>query len=234
MNVCIRARHLGLVSVLGSMLLSANAHAVKLEYAHEYADRSKKQKDITAISHSFDSGLGIKAKYKFLPREKANGDAGTAFDNDKLDEREYELKYGIKMMPGWKLEPKMKYVIKDKEKKYKPELKVERTLVKGTKVGVGYEYYLKEKKGKPHQHTHEFKAMMEQKLGAWELSYEYTHYTANQALYNHHHSDYEHDLELAYNINKHWSPSVEVKNVSVDADSSKRESEFYAGVTYAF
>ncbi|MGJ8518460.1 oligogalacturonate-specific porin KdgM family protein [Carnimonas bestiolae] len=218
-----------LVAALG---VSASGWALSLDYAHEYADRSEKHKDIFAFSHSFFGAVGIKAKYKFVPREKPNGDTGNAFDDDKLNEREYTLKYGWKFAPRWKLVPEIKYAIKDKEKKYKPELKAQYKLFKGTKVGVGYVFYVKDKRGKSVTRTHEIKASASQQMGRWTLGYEYTHYNGNHALFNNGHSDYKHDVELAYRINPHWAPFIEFKNVSVADDSSKRETESYLGLSY--
>lgn len=224
--------HVSLLS--GFLLFSTNAAALKLDYSHEYADRSKKQKDITAISHTFGNGIAIKAKYKFLPRKKPNGDAGNAFDNDKLDQREYEIKYGWKLAKRWKVVPKFKYVISDNKKKYKPQFMVEYKTAHKIKIGLGYQYYQKNKKGASAVRSHDLKAALSRRFGPLKIAYKYTHYNSSEKIFNHHHRDFKHELKASYALTEHWSPYIGVKNVSVDDDTSARETKSYVGVSYTF
>jgi hypothetical protein len=53
-------------------------------------------------------------------------------------------------------------------------------------------------------------------------------------LYDNDKWDYEQDLKVAYNINKQWTPYVQVGDVSVRKTTDERQTRFRIGVQYNF
>lgn len=210
------------------------AFALELDYVHKYEDVSKEHTDEFEITHDFDSGIGIGAKFKFHPREQDNGDSGKAFDRTKLNEKEFKVNYNWSFAERWKLEPGMVWAIKEEEQKYKPSLKLKYQLFEHTRLSVRYRNEITDRDNKSTKRVHRIDSEISQKIGAFELAYTWTYYHGNMNLYDNRRADYEHEVEISYELTKHLTPYIEVKNESVDDDSSQRQTEFGVGINYQF
>ncbi|MBU9808253.1 porin, partial [Rahnella sp. SL6] len=72
------------------------------------------------------------------------------------------------------------------------------------------------------------------KIADWRFEYNYIYKHSDQILYDNDKWDYEQDLKVAYNINKQWTPYVQVGDVSVRKTTDERQTRFRIGVQYNF
>lgn len=218
----------------GLILTSHSALALELNYKHKYEDISKEHTDELEISHDFESGIGIGTKFKFHPEEKTNGDAGNFFDRRKLSDKEFKINYTQAITDKLSVEPGMTYGIKEHEEKYKPSIKFKYRLLDKTKLSLRYRKEISDRDEKPTKRVDRIDGEISQKIDDFKISYTLTWYHGNENLYNKKRHDVEHEVEVGYQLTKHLSPYVGVKNVAVSKSSSERQTEFITGISYAF
>lgn len=218
----------------GLIITSHSALALELNYKHKYEDISKEHTDELEISHDFESGIGIGTKLKFHPEEKSNGDAGNFFDRRKLSDKEFKINYTQAITDKLSVEPGMTYGIKENEKKYKPSIKFKYRLLDKTKLSLRYRKEISDRDEKPTKRVDRVDGEISQKIDDFKISYTLTWYHGNENLYNKKRHDVEHEVEVGYQLTKHLSPYVGVKNVAVSKSSSERQTEFITGISYAF
>lgn len=223
-------------AIASSSLLftSQTALALEINYEHKYEDISKEHTDEVEIAHDFESGIGIGTKLKFHPEEKSNGDAGDFFDRRKLSDKEFKVNYTQKITSKLSIEPGMTYTIKEDEEKYKPSIKFKYRLFDSTKFALRYRKEISDRDDKPTKRVDRIDAEISQEIGDFKLSYTFTGYHGNEKLYNNKPSDIEHEFEIGYQLSRHFSPYIGVKNIAVSKSSAERQTEFITGITYEF
>ncbi|MEN0615561.1 oligogalacturonate-specific porin KdgM family protein [Klebsiella indica] len=218
----------------GFILLSHSALALELNYAHKYEDISRQHTDELEISHDFESGVGLGVKLKFHPQEKANGDAGDAFDRRKINEKEFKLNYTRDLTDKLSIEPGMVFALKSNEQKYKPSIKFKYRLFDKTQLSLRYRKEISDRDAKPTKRVDKVEGKISQKINNFKFSYTLIWYHGNENLYNNKRQDVEHKVEVAYQLTQHFSPYIGVKNEAVSKSDSARQTEFITGITYEF
>ncbi|MCF6689533.1 oligogalacturonate-specific porin KdgM family protein [Raoultella terrigena] len=219
---------------VGFILTSHSALALELNYEHKYEDISKEHTDELEISHDFESGIGVGTKLKFHPVEKANGEAGNFFDKRKLSEKEFKINYNHDITDRFSIEPGMSFTIKDDEEKYKPSIKFKYRLFDKTKLSLRYRKEISDRDEKPTKRVDRIEGKISQKIGRFDLGYTLTWYHGNENLYNKKRYNTEHEVEVGYQLTKHFSPYIGVKNEAVSKSSSERQTEYIVGMNYKF
>lgn len=225
---------LSVIASAGFILTSHTATALELNYEHKYEDISKEHTDEIEISHDFSSGIGIGTKLKFHPKEKENGDAGYFFDRRKISDKEFKINYTQKITEKLSIEPGMTFTLKENEEKYKPSIKLKYRLFESTKLSLRYRKEISDRDEKPTKRVDRVDAEISQKVNDFKFSYTFSGYHGNENLYNNKQYDVEHEFEIGYQLTKHFSPFIGVKNIAVSKSSSERQTEFITGMTYEF
>lgn len=218
----------------GFILIPHSALALELNYKHKYEDITKEHTDELELSHDFDSGIGIGTKFKLHPREKTNGDAGNFFDRRKISEKEFKINYTRGITDRLSIEPGMTFAVKESEEKYKPSLKLKYRLFDKTKLSLRYRKEISDRDEKPTKRVDRIDGEISQKIKDFKFSYTLTYYHGNEDLYNKKPHDVEHEVEVGYQLTRHLSPYIGVKNVAVSKSTSERQTEFITGVSYEF
>jgi hypothetical protein len=219
---------------VGLILTSYSACALELKYEHKYEDISKEHTDEFEITHDFESGIGIGTKFKFHPVEQSNGNSGNFFDRRKISDKEFKINYNQDITERFSIEPGMSFTIKDDEEKYKPSIKLKYRLFDKTKLSLRYRKEISDRHKKATKKVDRVEGKISQKIGKLELEYTLTWYHGNENLYNKKRDNTEHEVEVGYQLTKHFSPYIGVKNEAVSKSSSERQTEYIVGMTYKF
>lgn len=225
---------LTVIAGAGITLTSHAAFALDLNYEHKYEDISKEHTDELEISHSFESGIGLGAKLKFHPVEQANGNAGNFFDRRKLSDKEFKANYNYGITDRFSIEPGMSFTIKDDEEKYKPSIKLKYRLFDKTKLSLRYRKEISDRDEKPTKKVDSVEGNISQKIDKLVFSYKFTWYHGNENLYNKKRRDSEHEVEVGYQLTRHFSPYLGIKNEAVSKNTSERQTEYIVGMNYKF
>lgn len=225
---------LTIIAGAGFTLKSHAAFALELNYEHKYEDIAKEHTDELEITHDFKSGIGLGTKLKFHPVEKSNGDAGNFFDKRKLSEKEFKINYNQDITDQFSIEPGMSFTIKDDEEKYKPSIKFKYRLFDKTKLSLRYRKEISDRDAKPTKRVDRVEGKISQKIGKFDLGYTLTWYHGNENLYNKKRYNSEHEVTVSYQLTKHFSPYIGVKNEAVSKSSAERQTEYIVGMNYKF
>lgn len=221
-----------LVCVLGCSL-SFSASAVTIDFRHEYTDDSKVHKERILISHRFASGLGFSVESKV----KSGGDHQDRPFNDIVDNgTEYNINYQYKITPAFNIQPGFILETGSSKAIYKPNLRSQYNFDNGIYVAgrYRYEYTRETTKGKDDEHLNRGEGWLGYRFDSWRFELNYIYRKSDQIRYNNKKHDYEYNSKVAYNINKSWTPYVELGNVSVNRYKSDRQTRYRAGLQYHF
>ncbi|MFM2480307.1 oligogalacturonate-specific porin KdgM family protein [Celerinatantimonas sp. YJH-8] len=217
---------------LGSL---SYANATTLNYDHKYKDVEQSNKDELEITHQFKFGLKAALKLAFVPHEKSNGDAGSAFKDDRWDETEVGLSYPFDVTKHFSLEPGTKLDRARDEYKYKPFLTLGYSFDSGTSLSGRYRYEITDyTTDKDTKKTHRIDLGVSQKFGKFKVGYTFVYFDSNATLFDNKEQDYENKLKFSYKIMKSFTPYIVFEDVSVSKHTDKRQTEYKVGFTYKF
>lgn len=208
-----------------------HASATEFSYDHQYEDVSKEHIDEIELSHKFDSGFKLAGALKFQPHEQANGDSGTAFDDDRWHESKISAAYTIHLNDNWQLIPGFSWVRKQNAYKYKPSLKLKTAITDDTNASIRYRKEITDASGKDNKKVDRVDLGVSHKIEKVTLGYTYTYYHANQNLFDKKQTDYQHEIEADYKLTNTFSPYIAIKNESVSSKTDQRQTEFDVGFT---
>ncbi|MFK8256160.1 oligogalacturonate-specific porin KdgM family protein [Erwinia sp. AnSW2-5] len=217
----------------GLLLASASSQAVTLDVRHEWLDDSKQHKDRFMVSHRFDNGIGFSLEAKW----KSGGDNQNKAFTDLVDSgTESTVSYQYKVTPAWFLQPGFTLESSSDNSIYKPFLTTGYQFDNGIYFNVRYryEYTRSTKENTDDKKTNRGEFWLGYRLADWRFEYNYIYKHSDQVLYDNDKWDYEQDLKVAYNINKQWTPYVEVGDVSVSKTADDRQTRLRIGVQYSF
>ncbi|WP_456310573.1 oligogalacturonate-specific porin KdgM family protein [Serratia proteamaculans] len=217
----------------GLLLASASSQAVTLDVRHEWLDDSKQHKDRFMVSHRFDNGFGFSLEAKW----KSGGDNKNKAFTDLVDSgTESTVSYQYKVTPAWFLQPGFTLESSSDNSIYKPFLTTGYQFDNGIYFNVRYryEYTRSTKENTDDKKTNRGELWLGYRLADWRFEYNYIYKHSDQVLYDNDKWDYEQDLKVAYNINKQWTPYVQVGDVSVRKTADDRQTRLRIGVQYNF
>lgn len=226
-------KHLRLNILLAACSIGFMQHAAatELSYDHQYEDVSKDNIDEIELSHKFDSGFKLAGTLKFQPHEQANGNSGTAFNDDRWHESKISAGYTINLNDDWQLTPSVSWTRKQNEYKYKPSLKLKTAITDDTNASVRYRKEITDASGKDNKKVDRIDLGISHKIDNTTVGYTYTYYHGNQDLFDKKQNDYQHEIEVDYKLTKALSPYIAFKNESVSAKTDQRQTEFDVGFT---
>lgn len=219
-----------LICTLGASL---NAHALSIDIRHEYVDVNKAHKDRFMLSDRFDNGFG----YSVETKAKSGGDSyDKAYSEMESNGSEFAVTYQYKLNPSFAITPGMNAEFGDHKAIYKPSLKVQYNFDNGIYVAARYRYeYTREnQENKSDEKCHRYEGWLGYKTGDWAFEANYIWRDSDKIRFNNKETDYEYDFKVGYNINKHWSPFVQVGNVKVDSTSDSRQTRLRVGIKYNY
>lgn len=215
------------------LLVSASSQAVTLDVRHEWLDDSKQHKDRFMVSHRFDNGFGFSLEAKW----KSGGDNQNKAFTDLVDSgTESTVSYHYKVTPTWFLQPGFTLESGSDYSIYKPFLTTGYQFESGIYFNVRYryEYIHSTKENTEDKKTNRGEFWLGYRLAGWRFEYNYIYKYSDQVLYDNDKWDYEQDLKVSYNINKQWTPYVQVGDVSVRKTADDRQTRLRIGLQYNF
>lgn len=218
-----------------SILASCNVMAGEslIDLRHDYFDDSKVNRDRIFFTHRFDNNVGfsVEAKYK-----SSGEDANEPFNELDSNGSEVSISYRYIVNPYLYFIPAMHLDSYSGFTVYKPNL------LMGTSFGNGvylnlryrYDYTIQNNEALDNKAANRYDTWLGYKFNAWKFEYNFVYIHSNTDIYDNSHSDYEHNLKVAYAIDKNWSPYVEIGNTSVSKLNDDRQSRFRIGFQYAY
>ncbi|MGO3345195.1 MAG: oligogalacturonate-specific porin KdgM family protein [Marinomonas sp.] len=217
--------------LLFSLIVSVQkANSTELTIDHLYRDLDKTTVDEVEIAQHFASGFKLSGTVQFAPENQANGDSGLPFQSERWYETKLKAAYSIHLDKGWVLEPGFSFIRKQNAYKYRPFLKVKKSLNDTTNVAIRYRKEITDKSGDNKKVDHTDLYFIED-IDKATLAYRYSYYHGNQNLYDHSRHDYEHKIELDYKLTKMFSPYISFANKSVGASYRERQTEVEVGLS---
>lgn len=211
------------------------AQAITLDYRHEVTDVSTQNKDRLMISDRFANGLG----YSVETKVKSGGDNENEAYNDMVSNgAEFSVTYQFKPFDGWNftLQPGMNAEYGSNNGIYKPSLRMQYTFDNGIYVAFRYryEYTQNTKEGVDDQNVNRYEGWLGYRNGPWRGEFNYIWRDCDYVRFDNKKNDYEYDFKLSYDINKSWTPYIQVGNIKVNSYSDDRQTRFRAGIQYKY
>lgn len=225
-----------LAILCGTGFFVSYAHALDISYYHIYEDVSKKNIDQIGIGHTFANNISLAWGIKALAKEQTNGQAGKAFSNDEVYERNYKIKYKYALTNQYDITPEFEYTDKNESNKYKAKITNAYKLNDTQKVFLKYRYETVkyEDPSKADKHVNLTELGFTQTIDRFKLTYAYGYYHADAPIYNNKESDYKHQFTLDYKLSKKLAPYIEIRNESLSSKLKQRQTVFETGLQYTF
>ncbi|MEH5143199.1 oligogalacturonate-specific porin KdgM family protein [Enterobacter cloacae] len=224
--------HLGLVSFVA---FSSYVQAATLDYRHEYADRSRINKDRIAIIETLPNGIGfyIDASVK---SGGVNGEQDKYLSDLVSNAIELGGSYNFKLSDNVILQPGFIFESGQDTSIYKPYLKLQYNFESGVYMAgrYRYDYARKTANYSNDEKTNRFDTYIGYALDKLKLEYNFTWMDSDQIKFDNKKTNYEHNVALAWKLNKSFTPYLEVGNISVRTNSDERQTRYRIGLQYNF
>lgn len=209
------------------------AQALSLDVRHEYLDDSQQNKDRLLLSHRFANGVGLSVETKF---RSGGNDERKPMCHMRNSSNEYTLSYLQKTGKHWGIQPGLAVETSTDKETWKPSLRVQYDFTNGvyTAARYRYEYSHISSQGSRDEEVNRGDIWLGYKWGAWKLEYNYLYKHSDRIRFNNGHWDYEHNLKLGRTFAHHWTPYVEVGNVSVSKSTDERQTRLRIGLNWTF
>ncbi|MCA6915221.1 oligogalacturonate-specific porin KdgM family protein [Pectobacterium versatile] len=238
-----------LLALAVTSLISVNAMAVTIDYRHEMQDTVKNDhKDRLSMSHRFANGFGLSAEAKW----KQSGSDTTPnkpFNETVSNGTEVVASYVYNFNKTFSLEPGFSLDSSSDSNNYRPYLRGKVNITDDLSTSLRYRPYYLRKSGNTNKtgasnYTQEtgynLTAVVSYKfLKDYQIDYELDYKKANKAGPSGFQADkenwkIEHDVKLAYKLDKNWKPYMAVGNVVGDKNTDERQTRYRVGVQYSF
>ena len=206
------------------------------KYEHRYKRKSKKHKDKLAISRGFANGIELGIEEILTPRKQSDGSPGHAYKHLRHHETKFVFAYKHKLSPRVAIKPKLRLELKKHETTYREAIKLPIKLTQHLKLEPGFEYrgthYDASGRGK--KSRTEPSIQLAWTIGDFKLELRRKQIFSNRIIYNNKKHDYQNRLAVKYAMTDNFTPYVDVRDVSVDSTSDRRQAEIRTGFSYAF
>lgn len=230
--------------MMAAVIGAQTASAITIDYRHEfYTDFSHQNKDRILISDRFANGLG----YSVETKVQSGGDDATysPYKEMKQNGAEFGISYQFKPFDGWTMQPGFNAEFTSGNAAiYKPLFRVQYTFDNGLYIAARYRYeYTRNNdanegnsvsKRKGDEHMHRYEAWLGYRYGDWRGEFNYIWRNSDMERRKGHTTDYEYDFKLSYDINKSWTPYIQVGNVKYSSSSDHRQTRYRIGIQYKY
>ncbi|RKF18168.1 N-acetylneuraminic acid outer membrane channel protein NanC [Alginatibacterium sediminis] len=220
-------------ALLSLGLLSATANAASIDFRHQYNSESKNHSSRVKMGNTFDNNFSVSLEVKFKGEDPTDFMKGLQNNGTEIG-----LGYTYKLSDQWALQPGMPIEFRDSGTTFKPQLRLTYTPASIDGLSLSGRYRLDVKNGAPdyekYRHRGTFNAGY--KMDQWKFGYEFNYYYADDAqytLYDNGRTNYDHNVTAHYSMGD-WTPWVELGDVSVGKETSKRELRSRVGIAYKF
>ncbi|WP_431889676.1 oligogalacturonate-specific porin KdgM family protein [Pectobacterium colocasium] len=242
-----------LLALAVTSLISVNAMAVTIDYRHEMMDTPKADhKDRISMSHRFANGFGLSVEAKWKNGEPNNNTVGDQVTPNKpyhetvSNGTEVVASYVYNINKTFSLEPGFSLDSNSTSNNYRPYLRGKVNITDDLSTSLRYRPYYKRNSGNiakggtsnTQENGYNLTAVVSYKfLKDFQVDYELDYKKANKA--GQYQSDFDtwkidHDVKLAYKLDKNWKPYMAVGNVADSGTNDHRQTRYRVGVQYSF
>ncbi|MBW5894575.1 oligogalacturonate-specific porin KdgM family protein [Pectobacterium polaris] len=234
-----------LLALAVTSLISVNAMAVTIDYRHEMMDTPKADhKDRISMSHRFANGFGLSVEAKWR-QSGSDTTPNKPYNETVSNGTEVVASYVYNFNKTFSLEPGFSLESNSTSNNYRPYLRGKVNITDDLSTSLRYRPYYKRNSGdvpNASRHNQEngynLTAVVSYKfLKDFQVDYELDYKKANKA--GQYQSDFEtwkidHDVKLAYKLDKNWKPYMAVGNVADSGTNDNRQTRYRVGVQYSF
>lgn len=213
-----------------------SASAITLDYRHEYTDQSKENKDRLMISDRFANGLGYSVETKVKSGGGDSDKADTPYADMASNGAEFGISYQFSPFENWTFQPGLNAEFSRDKATYKPLFRVQYNFDNGIYVAARYRYeYTRDPNNdKPDEHLNRYEGWIGYRTGPWRGEFNFIWRDSDQVRYDNKKTDYEYDFKLSYDINKEWTPYIQVGNIKYKSTRDDRQTRFRIGIQYKY
>ncbi|AKA39131.1 oligogalacturonate-specific porin KdgM family protein [Yersinia ruckeri] len=217
------------------MVFSSSLQAATLDYRHEYADRTRINKDRIAIIETLPNGIGFYVDAS-VKSGGVDGEQDKYLSDLVTNAIELGASYNYKITDRITLQPGFIFESGQDTSIYKPYLKVQYNLDSGVYIAgrYRYDYARKTAYNNDDEKTNRFDTYIGYTFDKLNLGYNFTWMDSNQIKYDNKKTNYEHNVALSWKLNKSFTPYAEVGNVAVKNNSDERQTRYRVGLQYNF
>ncbi|NIL17020.1 porin [Pseudomonas sp. AN3A02] len=224
------------ISLIGLVVASTTAHALELDYQHQYSEVDREHKDKVMLTQALDNGLAFSFESVMNTAPDKDGQPGKAFSRLTKDELKAKVKYSHKLGPKWKVKPKFTYAVAKDKKSYKPSLKVSYAVTEKFSITPGYYYKLThyDASGKEDKKDNVIELGAKYKFGQLSVGVGRKQIYSDQVVFDGTKNNYSNKVLFEYKVNKQFTPYLEVADVYVDKNTDQRQARYRLGFKYEF
>lgn len=226
--------------MMAAVIGAQTASAITIDYRHEfYTDFDHNNKDRVMISDRLSNGIG----YSVETKTQSGGEDNSLYSEMHQNGAEFGISYQFKPFDGWTFQPGFNAEFTSGNAAiYKPLFRVQYTFDNGFYIAARYRYeYTRnndENVGsqKADEHLHRYEGWLGYRYGDWRGEFNYIWRNSDQNRWHGNHTtDYEYDFKLSYDINKSWTPYIQVGNVKKQGTKSDhRQTRYRIGIQYKY
>lgn len=222
-----------IITLIAGMLISFSTYSVTIDLRQEYSDNSKILKSRALISHRFNNGFGFSLENKW---QSSGKHADRPFNDIISNGNESTISYQHQVNQSIYFQPDIAFENSTDKSNYMPSLRTHYKINEKIYIAARYryEYIRNTKKNIDDEHINRGDIWLGYKVGKWRYEYNFIYKYSDQLKFNNTHEDYEHDLKIAYVINKNWTPYYQIGNHSVRKTTNERQTRLRIGVQYSF
>ncbi|MEQ9846517.1 oligogalacturonate-specific porin KdgM family protein [Pectobacterium brasiliense] len=234
-----------LLALAVTSLISVNAMAVTIDYRHEMMDTPKADhKDRISMSHRFANGFGMSVEAKWR-QSGSDTTPNKPYNETVSNGTEVVASYVYNFNKTFSLEPGFSLESNSTSNNYRPYLRGKVNITDDLSTSLRYRPYYKRNSGdvpnaskNNQENGYNLTAVVSYKfLKDFQVDYELDYKKANKA--GQYQSDFEtwkidHDVKLAYKLDKNWKPYMAVGNVADSGTNDHRQTRYRVGVQYSF
>lgn len=221
--------------MMAAVIGAQTASAITIDYRHEfYTDFDHQNKDRILISDRFANGLGYSVETKVQS-------TASPYKEMKQNGAEFGISYQFKPFDGWTMQPGFNAEFTSSNAAiYKPLFRVQYTFDNGLYIAARYRYeYTRnndanESRHQTDEHMHRYEGWIGYRYGDWRGEFNYIWRNSDKQRRKGHTTDYEYDFKLSYDINKSWTPYIQVGNVKYSSSSDHRQTRYRIGIQYKY
>lgn len=223
---------LGMVSFIA---FSSYLQAANLDYRHEYADRTRINKDRIAIIEKLPNGIGFYVDAS-VKSGGVDGEQDKHLSDLVANAIELGVSYNYKVTDHFVLQPGFIFESGPDTSIYKPYLRGQYNFDSGVYMAgrYRYDYARKTANYNDDEKTNRFDTYIGYVFDELKLEYNFTWMDSDQIKFDNKKTNYEHNVALAWKLNKSFTPYVEVGNVAVRNNTDERQTRYRVGLQYHF
>lgn len=209
-------------------IIGGIAHADTLDYRHEYIDNGK-NKDRLKLTHKFDSGVKFSVEVRWKGAQKP-------YNNIQGDGHKETIAYDYKLYDFFTVSPELAIQSNENALTYKPAVDLRLNTPSYGYTGFKFTYeYTKESENKPKTEVDKSEVYAGKKFGPVDVKLNYTYkQSPDTVLSNNNKNDSQYRFMLNYDVNKSFTPYLEVANVSGSKTKNERQTRYRVGIKYNF